>query len=318
MKQFSVAILLCITATLIISCSQEKITPSEHNSIYHWKSKFEPSQEDLTFLKQHKIDRIYLKMFDLVLGYDWSDTTLNVIPQATTLFMSPIPDGIEIVPVTYITIEALRAMKDLENIYAKLIVERMKAMCRYNDCGEIHEMQLDCDWTKLTKESYIKLCNSVKELLKTDSIELSLTIRLHQLNETPPPSDKGVLMIYNTGSLINYNTKNSILDIKDVKPYLKNYNGKYPIPLDYAYPAYGWGVKFTDKKFKGIVAENATSSSENDVIRVERPKFDEIIDVKELVEKYLGKPANSNILYHLDAVQLKNYSDNEIDQIFAR
>ena len=52
-------------------------------------------------------------------------------------------------------------------------------------------------------------------------IRISSTIRLHQLAQTPPEADYGVLMCYNTGDLKDFNTKNSILDVKDVKPYLK-------------------------------------------------------------------------------------------------
>ena len=110
-------------------------------------------------------------------------------------------------------------------------------------------------------------------------------------------------------------TKNSILDIKDVKPYLKTL--KYAIPLNYAYPAFGWGVKFENDKFVSIVAEDAKPISNNEYIRVERPTASEILAVKQLVEQYLDKPANGNILYHLDDAQLKNYTDNEISQILA-
>ena len=77
-------------------------------------------------------------------------------------------------------------------------------------------------------------------------------------------------------------------------------------------------MKFINKEFVGIVAENTTPNNESEKIRIERPKFDEIIESKRLIEKYLGTPANSNILYHLDINQLKNYTDNEIDKIFAR
>lgn len=320
MKHLLKAVLLCIAVATTISCSRddEKFTISDHNSIYYWKTTFKLDSEEEDFLKRHKIDRIYLKMFDLVPGYDESDTIIDVIPEATTLFASPAPKEIEIIPVTYITIEALRLMQNHEEIYSNLIVERMKAMCHHNGCGEIREMQLDCDWTKLTKASYVKLCKSVKEILNSDSIELSLTIRLHQLNETPPPANKGVLMLYNTGALKNYNTENSILDITDVKPYLKDYNGEYPIPLNYAYPTYGWGVKFINKEFAGIVDENSTPIEENEVIRMERPTIEDIIEAKKQVEKYIGKPTNCNIIYHLDLNQLKNYTDNEIDKIFAR
>ena len=314
---FNLIIIATITA-LITSCTEEKITPSNHNAIYYWKTKFKLDSMEENFLRRHNIDNIYVKMFDLIPGYDDSNTDINVIPDATTLFASTVPNDIEIIPVTYITIEALRSMQNQEDLYASLIVERIKAMCRYNGLEKIQEMQLDCDWTKLTKASYVKLCSSVKEILNSDSINLSITIRLHQLNETPPPSDKGVLMVYNTGALKNYETNNSILDTKDIKPYLMKYNGKCTLPLSYAFPAYGWGVKFINKEFVGIVAENTTPNNESEEIRIERPKFDEIIESKRLIEKYLGTPANSNILYHLDINQLKNYTDNEIDKIFAR
>ena len=36
---------------------------------------------------------------------------------------------------------------------------------RANECGKINELQLDCDWTTATKESYEKVCGVVKELL---------------------------------------------------------------------------------------------------------------------------------------------------------
>ena len=101
----------------------------------------------------------------------------------------------------------------------------------------------------------------------------------------------------------------------DAKPYIKTL--EYPIPLNYAYPTFGWGVKFENKKFVSIVAEDYKPLSSKEQIRVERPTFAEIIAVKELIENKLGKSANENILYHLDDVQLKNYTDHEISQILA-
>ena len=42
-----------------------------------------------------------------------------------------------------------------------------------------------------------------------------------------------------------------------------------------------------------------------------------ILEVKNMVEKNFGKPASGNVLYHLDASQLKNYTNNEIDKILT-
>jgi hypothetical protein len=53
-------------------------------------------------------------------------------------------------------------------------------------------------------------------------------------------------------------------------------------------------------------------------MRVERTAVDEILLVKARVEKAFGKPYQSNIIYHLDSKQLNNYTDDEINEIFAR
>lgn len=298
-------------------CSNKPIeqTAERHTSIYHWKSTFELNSAEVEFLQKHNIDRIYLKLFDVATEHNFLDGRTDIVPIATTKFVSPVPEGVEIVPVVYITIEALRAMEGREAEFANLIVERSVAMCNYNNLGKIRELQLDCDWTSPSKEIYCNLCKLVKESLQAKEIALSITVRLHQLKETPPTADCGVLMLYNTGALTNHNTRNSILDIKDAKPYIKTL--EYPIPLNYAYPVFGWGVKFENKKFVSIVAEDYKPLSNNEQVRVERPTFAKIIAVKELVENKLGKPANGNILYHLDEVQLKNYTDDEIAQILA-
>ena len=307
-----------LIATISLVCcggNVGKPIAEKHTSIYHWKSIFDLNSTEVEFLQKHNIDRIYVKLFDVATEQNFLSGTTDIVPIATTKFVSPAPEGVEIVPVVYITIEALRAMEGREAEFANLIVERSVAMCTYNKLGKISELQLDCDWTSTSKDIYCNLCKLVKESLQAKEIALSITVRLHQLKETPPTADSGVLMLYNTGALTNHNTRNSILDIKDAKPYIKKL--KYSIPLNYAYPTFGWGVKFENNKFISIVAEDCKPLSNEEQIRVERPTATEILEVKTLVEQHLGKPANGNILYHLDDSQLKNYTDNEISQILA-
>lgn len=307
-----------VALAFLASCNNGKPIeqPAEkHTSIYHWKSTFELDAAELAFLQTHNIDRIYLKLFDVATEHNFLVGSADIIPIATTKCVSAVPKGVEIVPVVYITIDALRAMEGREAEFANLIVERSVAMCNYNKLGKIRELQLDCDWTSTSKDIYCNLCKLVKESLLAKEMALSITVRLHQLKEAPPTADSGVLMLYNTGALTSPFTKNSILDIENAKPFIKTL--KYPIPLNYAYPAFGWGVKFDGHEFVSIVAEDAKPTSENEHIRVERPTTTEILEVKTLVEQHLGKPVNGNILYHLDESQLKNYIDNEISQILA-
>ncbi|MBQ5861981.1 MAG: hypothetical protein IIW65_07575, partial [Alistipes sp.] len=275
----------------------------------------------LEFMKQHNIKRLYLRMFDVAAEHNLVTGTLDIVPIATTQFEDCDRwrlEGVEVIPTTYITIEALREIKGKEKEYAELIVERLRAMATHNKLGKICEMQFDCDWTTSTQQSYFRLCEASRDLLKADSIALSSTIRLHQISQNAPPVDRGVLMLYNTGNLKSIETRNSILDIKDVEPYLKK-KIEYPIPLDYVYPTFGWGVKFYQwGDFKSIVSNPETETTEEgETMRIERPTVEEILAVKKLIENKLGKSSRSNIIYHLDKDQLKHYSQDEINKIFS-
>lgn len=287
------------------------------NAIYHWRTTFNPDSTELSFLRRHNVKRLYIRMFDVEYGEDYTSKFRNVTPTATTKFESAIPEGIEIVPTVYITLEALREMDDFSYRYAELIVERILAMARYNNCGEIREIQFDCDWTATTRHIFVSLCREAKEHLQEKGIELSCTVRLHQLREMAPPVDRAVLMLYNTGGLKSLKTRNSILDVKDVVPYLRNQE-MYEIPLDLALPTFGWGVKFRDGKFDKIVADGASDSlKENEYIRWERPTIEEILFVRQLAERVLGQSERGNILYHLDYSQLSNYTDDEITKLYS-
>lgn len=318
MKRILIILYIFILAgcTCGISRSDKEYADApKRNSIYHWKTTFAPDSAEIDFLHRHNIERLYLRMFDVSIQRNYAENSNDIIPIATTKFEAPIPDSLEVVPVTFITIDALRLMRGDEARYAELIVERLLAMCSYNRCGKISEIQFDCDWTSSTKDIYTRLCKVAEGILEDKGIDLSITVRLHQLSESAPVADRGVLMLYNTGPIKNFYTKNSILDIRDAKPYLKKL--KYPIPLDYAYPVFGWGVKFRDEKFVSIVQQADTVPADNEYIRLERPSVESVLQVKALVEKQLGKPLSGNILYHFDNRQLNNYTDYEINQIIA-
>lgn len=307
-----------LCAAMMSACglkSCEVAEPTE-NAVYYWRTTFDLDSTETAFLKHHKVSRIYLRMFDVAVERNAGNETDEIVPIATTRFCSDVPESVEIVPTAFITLDALQAMRGNEAKYAELIVERMRAMASYNGCGKISEMQFDCDWTSSTRDIYFSLCSSAQRLLHGDSIALSSTIRLHQLSEAAPPTDSGVLMLYNTGALKNPNTRNSILDIADVRPYLLK--RECNIPLDYAYPAFGWGVKFRDGKFQNIVSRPESEVlSSGETLRFERPSIKEVLDVKELVDRKLGAPSRFRIIYHLDNKQLNNYTADEITEIYA-
>lgn len=347
MKHF--LILSCSLILLAIaSCSKTLSTIEDGNGIYYWRTTLSLNDKEREFIDTHKVSRMYVRFFDV----DWSLSDRNgeeTVPNATIVFNDSLPEGVEIIPTVYLTTQAINKMQLKENEYAEKILRRINAMCKKNGI-DYNEIQLDCDWTKGTRNTFFNLCRAFKANMDSTRT-LSSTVRLHQLVQTPPPVDRGVLMVYNTGNLMDMTTENSIFSVKDIEPYLRDDRlAKYDLPLDVAYPTYGWSViyhpgderyyfyklmKMTDfSDFSGIrkIGDNLYEATEdinfepdekpwNDIykgyrIRVERPSAREILKVKELIESQLNHKPHSNILYHLDESQFSHYSDHEIDKIY--
>ncbi len=335
------------------SFSADDIRPAhkENNAVYYWKTSFSPDSLDRAFIREHNIGRIYLRMFDVAEDAPYSPVAQErVVPNATVrisdkdyAYLKDSLSHIEFVPVVYITLEALKAMKGEEGELASAIVTRLDNMCVYNGLPGVEEMQLDCDWTESTESSFFALCDSVKRQIKQHGLEwrLSSTIRLHQLSRAVPPVDNGVLMVYNTGSFDNPDANNSIIDKADVEPYLCHL-ANYPLHLDVAYPTYSWQLLFRNRKFVGLlngldindrdsfapcgpnrfVAVRAVPYRdlvihEGDVVRTEISDIGDINAVKNMIEDRMTDREHSNILYHLDSKNLSKYSDDEITSLYS-
>ena len=296
--------------------------------IYHWKTKFNLSTADSVFVTDHNIQKLYIRMFDVDAEFNEHTQTSDVIPIATTVFKSSIPEGVEVIPTVYITLDALEASKGSMYLLAQSVLKRVLNMCSYNELGPINEIHLDCDWTKSTKDQFAYLCSMFRQAiaLRELDIKLSGTIRLHQLEEAEYPFDSGVLMMYNTGAIKNNITKNSILDYDDVYKYLsvnkrikkfiaaREYN--CPV-IDVAYPAYSWGVVFYNNHFRKLVGNPQDYVlQKGETIRVENSEIETIQKVKALVDSKIGSVVRGNIIYHLDSNNLSKYSYDEIESIY--
>lgn len=302
------------------------------NAVYFWKTTFSLTEEDRDFLKEHNIKSIYVRYFDI---YRDKENDKIPVPEATIRFKDTIPENIEIIPTVFIDNDLFKVC-DM-NEYISRIIDRIITMTNTNDIKNVREVQLDCDWTKTTEIKYFDFLKIVRQKLKERNLNLSVTIRLHQLKMKIPPIDRGVLMCYNTGAVLNSKTYNSILNESDVKPYAK-YLSSYDLPLDIAYPTFAWAVWFENGKFKALL-RNAEPNNENLIhkegntyrvkngfyqeghyiaadneIRFENSDFDNIMNIKKLLEPQIEK--YSIIIYHLDSKNLSKYTSNEINKIY--
>lgn len=338
MKQ---TILYALLAIIAAGCGKHH-DGNTNNAIYHWKTTFDPTEYERRFIREHGIDKLYIRFFDVAEDVDGSGPT--AVPIATTVFRQRPGSGFSVVPVVFITTEAIRQMsgEGRDSIYAKKIVTRIDAICRANGIGNVSEVQLDCDWTGQTRDAFFALCSATRKRLSGKNISLSVTIRLHQLRQSPPPADRGVLMVYNTGSLANPQTANSIISTDDIWAYMKHLYS-YPLPLDVAYPTFRWSVvqgrdrlflmrrtDFSDTALYGQTQANrfrvktdhrtnGTLLCAGDRIRVETSDYNTVAKAKRMIEQRLptGSPKNI-ILYHLNSTNLSKFSNDEIQSIYRR
>lgn len=338
-------IITIVVSMLLCSCGgvDKPQTSSAHRGVYHWKTTYNPTEWEKQWMKDHKVDKLYIKLFDVEAGNKASEPEWNMVPIATTSFKQKLPKEMDVIPVVYITVDAIRALEanswhwgNTER-YAKLIVKRIDDMMAEHYEGTIREVQLDCDWTQQTERTYFMLALEVKELLHERGITLSGTLRLHQLHEVENPIkneiylrgtdsipfDRSLLMCYNTGRLQDIHTDNSILDFDDVKPYLKQYHLETLPRTDVAYPVFGWAVEFyEDGRFSSLI-----NSHNMEYARAQKNIWgtdirEEWGEPREIRKTQRALPildsAHTTILYHLDSLNLSKYSYEDIEEFYSR
>jgi len=239
--------LLLFAVLMLVSCTEHKHVVQR--GVYYWKTTLNWSSIDSTKAQELGLQRIYLRYFDVAL------VNKEILPVAPMQVSGAFPSQIKVVPVIYITLDALKSLQDSATAdLAKHIVEMVQRMQVANGLP-FSDLQIDCDWTVATREKYFHL---LQELKKNVPGILSVTIRLHQVKFAHktgvPPADRGMLMIYNMGNPGNTGYMNSIIEDDLVKSYVMSLN-QYPLALDYAYPIFSWVVLFRDDHMMGLIRD---------------------------------------------------------------
>lgn len=260
------------------------------NSVYYWRTDLRLDSTERVFLSQYNINKVYCRYFDVVMNDDDTEPS----PNATISFSDTLPASIEIIPTIYITEDCMhKPHKDL----AKKIVDRILQMNETNDISNVCEIQIDCDYTSKSRQTYYKFLEEVRHQLSSKKYQLSTTIRLHQLSMPAPPADYGVLMVYNTGNPLKWQERNPILDYRDVYPYLSRLND-YPLPLATAYPVYQW-----IRNIQNVRVEHTVEA-------------EEILKVKHAMEKERPGLSRSIITYHLETDNINRYKPETYEEIY--
>lgn len=285
-KSGIIAVVL-LAAVMMTGC-QHSDMPQE-NAVYYWRTEWRTDSVERAFLQQYHINKIYCRYFDVVMNSDGEP-----MPNATIRFVQDQLANIKLIPTVFITEDC---MHKVHNGLAKKLVDRIVQMNETNDITGVDELQIDCDYTARSRKTYYDFLQAVRDEAKKHGMRLSTTIRLHQLSMPVPPADYGVLMIYNTGDPNKFNERNPILDIRDVQPYLR-YLADYELPLAAAYPTFRW-----IRNYQNLHLEHVAEP-------------DEILKVKEAMEKKRPELRNTILTYHLDKDNINHYKPETYEAIY--
>lgn len=324
----------------LLSCSN-KIEKVE-KSIYFWKSdSWQLNQNESAILKNLKIRKLYIKFFEIDHNEAYGDFPIS----KTSLRFYQL-DSLDIVPTVYIKNEVFKntSRERLDTLASNItfLINKYKED-RFKGANAVKEFQMDCDWTLTTRENYFYF---LKRLKLVSGKKISCTLRLYPYKYPEkmgiPPVDKATLMCYNLINPLENHSKNSILDIEELKLYL-NKKRKYPLHLDIALPTYSWMQVYKNDHFYKVIYDRQKEVLKSlkeikplwyevtrdtvvdnfylrigDKIKYENLTSKKINEAIEVIKKNVDFDANTTVtLFHLDDEQLSNYSNEELSGFYS-
>ncbi len=231
---------------LLPACGPKEKPVETRAAFYHWKTEVTLGPADSLKLDSLGVTRLYTRFFDI----DQYGSKLK--PLGVVEWTELPPAHLEIVPCVYITNRAMRFIPDTAVQSLALHIHTKIHRLLEAIPNKVPEVQMDCDWTEESRDRYFLLLRILGDLFHNEGIQVSATIRLHQVKYRErtgvPPTDRGMLMYYNMGQLDSPTEKNSILNLETANLYLERLP-EYPLELDLALPLFSWAVQFRNGEF---------------------------------------------------------------------
>ena len=296
---------LYLLLVLLGACSYEDTPPEQ--ALYCWKTQVQFSAEEADFVKNNRIERLYIRYCDVGLR---DNAPVPIAPvDIDTLSVQ----GKTVIPVIYLKNEIFNPeLTEGNSTYISTLAHKLgdyiEQINRYYRL-RVSEVQFDCDWSLSTKQAYFSMLEAFK---KEYPYQLSATIRLHQVKyreETGvPPVDYGVLMYYNMGR-ISATGANSIYDRSTALRYLGKLR-EYPLPLDIALPMFAWGVHSADGQVLNLVGglTHAEAQAISTLVRIDAS------DIYKVAEQtyYKGRVWQAG-----DLIKIEEVSDAQRKEMLA-
>jgi hypothetical protein len=285
-----------VAILFLLGCKQPPLVIEK--GVYYWKNDDAYlSNAECAFLETSGVKKMYVKFFEVkAIGeaetQPYAQTHL-VFEPCRALFQDSAKAAnnqqIAIIPTVFVRNELFLPSNkaDLGLLADRVLglIDQIYAEKFEHNGHEVHEIQIDCDWTKKSKERYFAFLNQVKTKSRKT---ISCTLRLYPYRYPNimgvPPVDKTMLMCYNLISPFSDDQKNSILDLEELESYIKP-APKYPLHTDIALPVFSWIISYHDDRFSGMI--NTSFLSKKPVLKPIRPMWFEVQQDIELSDRYL-------------------------------
>jgi len=332
--------ILLFTALLFTTCKQKFAV---HPTFYFWRTVYKNQKLETNYLNDFQSKSLYVRIMDVDINPD----TQEPVPVSPISFDDALPKQTDIIPVVYLVNNIFNNFSEAQS---KLLANRISKFvtAKVNQSGKSNykEIQIDCDWTKTTRDKYFNFLNHLKLNPLLKGKEISVTLRLHQVKNLVssgiPPVKKVMLMCYNMGNLRKYGEQNSILDMQEMETYLKNKLETYPLKMDVALPIFSWAVAFRKEKYAGISKridkeqlsdkklfkrrENSilydvqtdyqqAGLKTGDVVRWEEIALDDLLATSRFLSRYLKPEERNLVFYHLDTDLLKTFKHDDLQKV---
>ncbi|MCC6462605.1 MAG: hypothetical protein IT260_19210 [Saprospiraceae bacterium] len=226
-------------------------------AFYHWQTQLDLSATETALLDSTGCQTLFVKLLDI-----GKDPASGDIRPYSLLRVGAANGwmGKRIVGCAFLTNEVFKNISAAQtDALAQKTAEALLRIGRpFWPADAAFEIQFDCDWTGSTRAAYFSFLNKIRPLLPKNTT-LSATIRLHQYkfpNQTGvPPTDRGMLMLYNTGDIDDWAENNSIFETAAAQKYLQGAPDRYPLPLDVALPLFAWALVYRDDELWKIIPE---------------------------------------------------------------
>jgi hypothetical protein len=251
----AVLALVLLSSGVVAGCGRPSPSPPKR-AFYYWRTTLRLSEAETKALAALSIDRLYVRLFDI----DWSDEARG--PRPLGLLdgeAGVVPASIEIVPVVFVRERLLRRL-DAPGV-ARLADDVWRAVgggLRRLGRHQTKELQIDCDWTDATRDSYFAFLSALGARARNAGTLLGATIRLHQIKYRErtgvPPVARGMLMFYNMGQIDADDATSAIYDPAAAARYLGRL-ADYPLPLDVGLPIWSWVVHVRGTEVAGLLQD---------------------------------------------------------------